>query len=98
MKTEDNRLREYYHLKTVIRGSNAYLIVGIDVGKDKHNAFLGTATGKSLYRRLMFDNSQKGFELLLAQVESVKLQNNLKHIVFGVEPTANFDGPVKSLI
>ena len=35
------RLREFQQLKKEIRGSNQYLIVGIDVGKEKHNAFFG---------------------------------------------------------
>jgi len=32
-------------LKKEIRGSKDHLIVGIDVAKDKHHAFFGTATG-----------------------------------------------------
>ena len=43
-KVDDIRLKQFRQLKKEIRGSKDYLIVGIDVAKDKHNAFFGTAT------------------------------------------------------
>jgi transposase len=43
--------------------------VGIDVAKDKHYAFFGTATGKTLLRRLVFENNLEGFRKLLVQAE-----------------------------
>ncbi len=87
MKTEDIRLEEFRQLRKKIRGSREYLIVGIDVAKEKHNAFFGTATGKTLFKRLVFENSKEGFERLDRQTEAIKVQNNLKEVVFGLEPT-----------
>jgi hypothetical protein len=55
-EVEDTRLKEFRQLKKEIRGSKDHLIVGIDVAKEKHHAFLGTATGKTLVRRLIFDS------------------------------------------
>ena len=52
-----NRLEEFRQLRQEIRHSEEYLIVGIDVGKDRHHAFFGTATGKTLLRRFVFDNT-----------------------------------------
>ena len=40
-----NRLEEFRQL-TRVRHSEEYLIVGIDIAKDRHHAFFGTATGK----------------------------------------------------
>ena len=37
-EVESIRLEQFRQLKKDIRGSNDYLIVGIDVAKDKHNA------------------------------------------------------------
>ena len=82
------RLEEFRQLKKEIRGSKDYLIVGIDVAKDKHKAFFGTATGKTLFKRLVFENTREGFEKLLIQAEPVKLQHGLTKTVFGLEPTA----------
>jgi len=88
------RLKEFRQLKKEIRGSKDYLIVGIDVAKDKHNAFFGIATGKTLFKRLAFENNIEGFKRLLIQVDALKIQHSLKKIVFGLEPTANYHKPL----
>ena len=90
----DIRLTEFRQLKKEIRGSEKHLIIGIDVAKEKHYAFYGTATGKTLYKRLIFDNNITGFEKLLLQAEAIKVQHGLEYLVFGVEPTANYHKPL----
>jgi transposase len=89
-----NRLEEFLQLKRGIRGSKTHLLVGIDVAKGKHHAFFGTATGKTLLRRLIFDNSREGFERLLLEVRRQKEMYGLKKVVFGLEPTANYHKPL----
>jgi transposase len=91
---ENTRIKEFRQLKKEIRGSGGYLIVGIDVAKDKHHAFLGTATGKTLLRRLIFENSIDGIEKLIAYAEGIKIQHSLEKMVFGLEPTANYHKPL----
>ena len=62
MKNEDTIRREQFcQIKSEIRGSSDYLVVGIDVAKDKHHAFMGTATGNSLLRNLVFENDLEAF-------------------------------------
>jgi transposase len=93
-KIDNIRLEEFRQLKKEIRGSKDHLIVGIDVAKDKHNAFFSTAMGKAILKRLVFENNIAGFEKLLTQVEALKVYHNLKKIVFGMEPTANYHKPL----
>lgn len=93
-KLDNNRLKEFRQLKEEIRGSREYLIVGIDVAKDKHHAFFGTATGKTLFKGLVFENNREGFEKLVVQAEAIKVQNGLKKVVYGMEPTANYHKPL----
>ncbi|MFA4837461.1 MAG: IS110 family transposase [Dehalococcoidia bacterium] len=88
------RLEEFRQFRKEIRGSAEYLLVGIDVAKDKHYAFFGTATGKALFRRLVFENNLEGFRKLLVQAEAMKVQGGLKKVVFGMEPTANYHKPL----
>ena len=88
------RLNEFRQLKKEVRGSKKHLIVGIDVAKESHKAFFGTATGKTFLRRLVFENNIKGFERLLIQVDAIKVQRDLKKVVFGLEPTANYHKPL----
>ena len=94
MEAEAKRLEEFRRLREEIRGSGEHLIMGIDVAKETHNAFLGTATGETLYKRLIFENTMEGFEKLLVQVEAVRVQHELNRVVFGVEPTVNYHKPL----
>jgi transposase len=57
----DIRLKQFQQMKKEIRGSEQYLIVGIDAAKEKHRAFFGTAQGKTLFKNLIFDNTIEGF-------------------------------------
>ena len=91
---DDSRIKEFRQIRKEVRGSSEYLIVGIDVAKDKHNAFFGTATGKTLLRRLIFENDMEGFERLLTLSEAMKVRNCLNKVVFGLEPTANYHKPL----
>ena len=95
MNEEDrSRLEEFRQFRKEVRGSSEYLLVGMDVAKEKHYAFFGTAQGKTLFRRLVFENNIEGFRKLLAQAGAMKVQNGLKRVVFGMEPTANYHKPL----
>jgi len=91
-----DRLRQ---TKISIRGSDRHLIVGIDIAKNKHYAFLGNANGKSYLRKFVFENTIEGLNALLEKAEAIQKKNKLTEIVFGVESTANYHRPVaESLI
>jgi transposase len=89
-----SRLQEFRQLKKEIRGSDRHLIIGIDVAKERHHAFFGTATGRSLLRRLIFENNREGFETLLHRARAIMSQEGLTAVVFGVEPTADYHKPL----
>ena len=93
---EDTKREHFCQIIGEISGSHEYLVVGIDVAKDKHHAFMGTATGKTLYRRLIFENSRSGFARLLEQVEVIRSRNGLKKVLFALEPTGNYHKPLGS--
>ena len=88
------RIEKFRQFKEEIRGSEEYLIVGIDISKDKHHAFFGTANGKTLLRRLVFENNLEGFLKLKSRADAIKAQNGLSKIVFGFEPTGNYHKPL----
>jgi transposase len=89
-----NRLEEFRQLRKEIRQSEEDLIVGMDIAKDRHYAFFGTATGKTLLRRIVFSNDHDGFRKLLDQTEALRVQHGLKKVVYGMEPTANYHKPL----
>jgi len=88
------RVEEFRQFKKEIRGSREYLVVGIDVAKEKHHAFFGTAMGKSLLRRLVFENNLEGFRKLLEQAEAFQVQGDLSKVVYGLEPTGDYHKPL----
>ena len=80
---EISRLHEFRQMKESIRGSEMYLVVGIDVAKDRHHAFFGRSDGKTLLRTLVFDNTKEGFEKLCFHADIFKKQHMLDRAVFG---------------
>jgi transposase len=93
-EVDRNRLEEFCQLRKEVRHSEEYLIVGMDIGKDRHHAFFGTATGKTLLRRLVFSNDDEGFRKLLDQAEALRVGHGLKKVVYGMEPTGNYHKPL----
>jgi len=95
---EIERHRHFMKVKSEIRGSDRYLIVGIDVGKLSNYAFFGIPTGRVLFKRFVFQNTHDGFERLLNKIGAVKDRYKLEEIVIGVEPTANYHKPLAQFL
>jgi transposase len=91
---ELSRIKEFRQIRKEVRGSDKYLLVGIDVAKDEHRAFYSTATGKTLLRRLIFENCINGIERLMDVANVMKTEHSLDKIVYGLEPTANYHKPL----
>jgi len=95
MDGEDrSRIEKFRQVKKVIRGSGEHLVVGVDVGKEKHHAFFGAAAGKTLLRRLVVANDVEGFSKLLTYAEAMKTKACLEEMVVGLEPTGNYHKPL----
>jgi transposase len=94
MMTHQDRLRAFHELRRTVRSSDAMLVVGVDVAKDRHHAFFGTTTGKTLWKTLIFDNSIQGFRSLQAMSDNLMTQHGLQNCVYGVEPTASYHKPL----
>ena len=89
-----SRIASFRQLKSEIRGSDRHLIVGIDIAKSKHHAFLGTANGKTILKGLIFENSRHGLEKLLTRVQFYMDRDGFREVVFGVEPTSVYHKPL----
>ncbi len=64
------------------------------MAKDKNYAFYGTASGKTLLKRLIFENNIEGFEKLIIQEDALKISHGLKKVIYGLEPTSNYHKPL----
>ena len=91
---EISRINEFRQMRKEVRGSEKYLLVGIDIAKESHHAFYGTATGKALLRRLVFKNSNEGFNKLIDMTYVLKTRHGLEKVVYGLEPTASYHKPL----
>jgi transposase len=91
---EHSRLLMFRQMKDEIRGSEDYLLVGIDVAKDRHDAFFGSARGKTFLKKLAFDTTQEGFTKLCLHADAIRVRQGLKKIAFGLEPTADYHKPL----
>jgi transposase len=89
-----SRIERFRQFKKAIRGSRQHLIVGIDIAKDKHVAFMGTSQGITLRRRLIITNDKQGFSKLLEEANAVQKHRGLEKCVFGMEPTGNYHKPL----
>ena len=96
MKTEWEQLEMCWTVQPKIRGGGPtdYLIVGIDVGKQEHHAFFGTATGETLSEPLVFGNHRFGFEQLIARADQLEVELELGRAVFGLQPIAVYHKPL----
>jgi transposase len=88
------RLAKFRQFKAKAQSSNDILIVGIDIAKAKHHAFMGTSNGRSIERRLIFENSITGFSSLLNKANQHLCDHDLKEIIFGIEPTSVYHKPL----
>lgn len=95
-ENEVSRYERFCQFKAEVRSSGDYLIVGIDVAKDRHHAFFGTASGRTLLKRLLFDNNQVGFQQLITRASQIQAAHGLKRVVYGLEPTGNYHKPLSS--
>ena len=94
MDNATGRLELFKQVRASVRGSEKYLLVGVDVAKNNHHAFFGTPNGRTLQKNLVFDNSIKGFESLRTLARDLRNQHGLGEVVYGLEPTASYHKPL----
>jgi len=93
-----SRIKEFRQFKKEIRGSEQYLIVGIDIGKVKHHAFLGTANGHTVQKGLIVKNNLSGFSYLMGRVQFHMDRDGFEDVVFGLEPTSVYHKPLAEFL
>ena len=93
-----NRLQWFRQFKQQVNASTSTLIVGIDIGKDTHHAFFGTPAGRTIHRRLIFENSFEGFDQLLFYIKRYVCAEKLEDVVIGVEPTSVYHKPLSEYL
>lgn len=95
---EVSRIKKFRQFKSEIRNSDTHLIVGVDISKNKHHAFLGTATGRTVLKGLIVENNLNGFSYLMGRVQFYMDRDGFKDVVFGLEPTSVYHKPLAEFL
>ncbi len=77
-------------LKTNVRSSNRFLLVGIDIAKRKHCACFILSNGQILSRRFFFYNDKGGFESLIRQIQNYSQKHHPEGILIAMEPSGDY--------
>ena len=93
-----SRIKKFRQFKNEIRGSKRHLIVGIDIGKIKHHAFLGTANGHTVQKGLIAEHNLSGFSYLMGRVQFYMDRDGFEDVVFGLEPTSVYHKPLAEFL
>jgi transposase len=97
-RDEVQDVERFRQMKKEIRGSTDYLIIGIDIAKDRHYAFFGDANGQTIARKYYFENDASGFEHLLISIQQYMYRNGFKKNVVGMEPTGVYHKPLAEFL
>jgi transposase len=88
---EKSKRRELFEKACHMRPMDTdYLLVGVDIGKDKHVACFMTSSGKMLNKNWPIDNSREGFEQFLKKIRDYEQAIKPELTVVGVETTGNY--------
>jgi transposase len=96
--TDISRIKMFRQFKNEIRGSKRHLIVGIDIGKIKHHAFLGTANGHTVQKGLIVEHNLSGFSYLMGRTQFYMDRDGFEDVVFGLEPTSVYHKPLAEFL
>ena len=84
------RREKFEKIKQSLKEAQDYLLIGIDVSKDKHNACFMISAGRILNRKFVFENTQKGYEFFLKKIHEYKEAIRPEEIIVGLETTGNY--------
>lgn len=88
----------FTRIKQTIREARDYLLVGVDVAKDRHNACFMRSSGEMLLKRFAFENTQEGFSSFLGKVQDYRWALNPQETVIGLETTGNYMYPLAQFL
>lgn len=81
---------KYTQNEKILQITEKTLIVGIDVGSEKHYARAFNFRGVEYGKLLIFDNSAEGFTKLVGWVQKLTNENGFSDVMLGMEPTGHY--------
>lgn len=84
------RRERFENIKNRVKEARNYLLIGIDVAKDKHNASFMISGGRVLNKKFIFENNQEGYEYFLNKIQEYKQAIGPEEVIVGLETTGNY--------
>ena len=90
IRPNEIRVKRFRKIKEGLRSCRDLILVGIDVGKDRHAAQVRLSHVRVLERRMAVPNTRAGFEAFWERVSGWREKTGALGIVCAVEPTGNY--------
>lgn len=81
---------KYTQNERILQITEKTLIVGIDVGSEKHYARAFNFRGVEYGKLLIFDNNAEGFTKLVEWIHKLCKENGFSDVMLGMEPTGHY--------
>lgn len=90
IRPNEIRVKRFREIKEGLRSCRDLVLVGIDVGKDRHAAQVRLSHVRVLERRMAVQNTREGFEAFWEKISGWREKTGALGIVCAVEPTGNY--------
>jgi len=81
---------KYTQNERILQITEKTLIIGIDVGSEKHYARAFNFRGVEYGKLLIFDNNAEGFTKLVEWIHKLCKENGFSDVMLGMEPTGHY--------
>lgn len=90
IRPNEIRVKRFREIKERLRSCRDLILVGIDVGKDRHAVQARLSHVRVLERRMAVPNTRAGFESFWEKISGWREKTRASGIVCAVEPTGNY--------
>jgi transposase len=92
------KVEQFRQGRSEVRKNKNYLLIGIDVSKSSSVACFYNIEKEILLRKYHINHNLEDFQIFACKIEQTMEMNNLKSVVIGVEPTANYHKPLSEYL
>lgn len=93
-----SKVEQFRQVRPDIKKNKKYLLIGIDASKNSSVGCFYNIEKEVLLRKYYVNHNLEDFRKFTYKIEQTMEMNNLKSVVIGVEPTANYHKPLSEYL
>ncbi|MCB4790784.1 MAG: IS110 family transposase [Elusimicrobia bacterium] len=93
-----SKVEQFRQVRPEIQKNKDYLLIGIDAAKNSSVACFYNIEKEILLRKYYVNHNLEDFQKFTYKIEQTMEMNNLKSVIIGVEPTANYHKPLSEYL